>query len=139
MELNVLDRSNYFKGLLILTGKDRTIDVKEIEIMKRLGNVLDFDEGFVMECVGDLLQNEYIIEEPLKFSSRKIAEAFITDGIKVILSNNVIESKEFNWLVSIADTNGITENFYTPLIYEYTKNLPDNLSNIKLEIENYLT
>lgn len=121
MKLTLIDRSNYFKGLLILAGKDQLINAKEIEIMERLGYLLDFDNGFVNECINDLLRNEYITEEPVIFSTKEIAESFIKDGIKIVLSNNVIESREFNWLVSIADVNGINSSFYSPLIEEFKK------------------
>lgn len=138
MKLNVLDRSNYFKGLLILAAKDKEINNKESAIIERLGQVLDFDSGFVQECMTDYFKNEYITEEPVKFSTMEIAESFVKDGIKIVLSNNVIESKEFQWLITIANVNGLTDSFYAPLIEEYKNSLPDNYADIKLEIEKHL-
>ncbi len=127
MAITVQDRSNYFKALLILIGKDRIINAKEVELMKLLGKIFDFDSSFVNESVRDLLGNEYITEEPPKFRSQNVAEAFVKDSAKFILSDNSIESREYKWLLEVASKNGLNRKFCDDVLNEYriTKNASD--------------
>ena len=107
MTISLLDRSNYYKGLLILTGKDRIIDPRERALMLQIGMILDFEKRFCEAAIDSLLDNEYITDEPVIFSSRGIAESFLRDGIRMALVDNEIHPQERAWLESMAQANGI--------------------------------
>lgn len=105
--MTLLDKSNYLKGLLILIGKDRSISEEEKKAIRRLGKILGFDAKFCEDAMNELLENEYIVEEPPKFSTKEVALSFIKDGINLACSDGSYHLPELNWLISIADKNGI--------------------------------
>jgi uncharacterized tellurite resistance protein B-like protein len=108
MNISVMDRSNYFKGLLLLIRKDRRITEAEVRIMKRIGKTLDFERRFCENVIHDILENNYIVDAPLEFSTKEIAVKFIKDGLAIALSDNEIHPFEKEWLRAIAKKNGLT-------------------------------
>ncbi|MBI9072426.1 MAG: hypothetical protein JEY94_12570 [Melioribacteraceae bacterium] len=111
MTLSLLDRSNYFKGLLLLIGKDEKITQPENDLIKKLGKVLGFEKYFVEEAINGLFENEYIKKDPPKFSSSIFAEAFLKDGIKLALADNDLASAEYEWLITVAANNNINNQW----------------------------
>jgi hypothetical protein len=107
MATSLLDRSNYYKGLLILTGKDRIIDSRERVLMLQIGMILDFERRFCEAAIDSILDNQYITDEPVIFSSREISESFLRDGIQMALVDNEIHPQERAWLEAVAEANGI--------------------------------
>ena len=108
MELTVLDKSNYLKGLLILIGKDKKILESERKSFLELSRILGFNKEFCENAINELFDNEYIIEEPPIFSNKEIAKAFIKDGMKIAFSDKELHLYELNWLKSIGDKNDIS-------------------------------
>ena len=93
MDLTQQDRSSYLKGLLILVGKDKIIAEYERNQLMVVSKILGFDPNFCVDAINDLLENEYIIEEPPAFSHIEIAKAFIKDGIRIAFSDkNTIDA-----------------------------------------------
>ena len=41
MKASLMDRGNYYRGLLVLIGRDRIIDSREHELMLQLGKILE--------------------------------------------------------------------------------------------------
>ncbi len=111
MKLDQLDRSNYYKGLLVLCGRDRVIAPRERELMLQFGKLLDFDRRFCEAAIDDLLDNKYITDEPVTFSSREIADCFLHDAIRLALVDKQIQSQEMAWLKAVARANGITDEW----------------------------
>ncbi len=111
MGISQLERSNYYKGLLILTGKDRVIDARERDLMIRFGRILDFDVRFCEAAMDGLLDNRYITDEPIVFSSRETAECFLRDGIRIALTGSEIHPKELKWLRLVAHANGLSREW----------------------------
>lgn len=111
MEIPQLDRSNYLKGLLITARKDNQLSEAEITIINKFATKLGFSSDFFKETISNLLDNKYITEEPIKFSSQNIAKSFIEDGLKLALSDDAISSAETNWLKETAKVNGIAEDW----------------------------
>ncbi len=107
MEMTLQDRSNYLKGLLILIGKDKKISESEREKLIEISDLLGFDRKFCSEAIDEILNNEYIIEEPPLFSNIEIAKAFIKDGIILAFSDKELHLYELNWLNSIIKKNRI--------------------------------
>lgn len=109
MEIPQIDRSNYLKGLLITARKDNQLNETEIFIIKNFSTRLGFSTDFFNETISNLLDNKYITEEPIKFSTQDIAKSFIEDGLKLALSDDNITEDESKWLKATAKENGIDE------------------------------
>jgi hypothetical protein len=109
LEIPQIDRSNYLKGMLITARKDNQLNETEISIIKKFAKRLGFSSDFYEETISHLLENKYITEEPIKFSSQDIAKSFIEDGLKLALSDDKIGNAEINWLKVTANANGVEE------------------------------
>lgn len=105
------DRGNYLKALLILVGKDKKIVRQERENLVKLANILGFDKEFCDTAMNEYFENEYLVQDPPKFSDKKIAEAFLLDGIRLAVADKELHLFELNWLKSIADINGISSSW----------------------------
>lgn len=125
MELTHTDKSNYLKGLLILIGKDRTISKNEKEFFRKLAKILNFSSEFCEQILNELLENEYFIEEPPIFSKNEIAKLFIIDGIRIAFSDKILHLYEMNWLKSVADKNGINEDWCLEKFEEFENDKND--------------
>jgi hypothetical protein len=137
MKLSLLDRSNYYRGLLVLTRRDQVIDPRERELMLELGRILDFDRRFCEAAMDDLLRNPHIRNEPVTFSNQKTADCFLRDGIRLALVDRNISPKELGWLRSVAKANGRTDSWLDGEVQrlglaEETRESPD------LEIQHHL-
>jgi hypothetical protein len=107
MIITVADGSNYFKGLLLLIRKDRRITEMEIQTIKRIGKTLGFEREFCDNAIHDILENNYIVDAPPKFSTKEIAMKFIKDGLAIAFLNNELHPFEKEWLRSTAKINGV--------------------------------
>lgn len=107
MEIKIQDKSNYLRAVLILIGKDGKIGKKEQELVLKLAHVLGFEQKFCEDAINDLLENEYIIEDPPLFSNKSIAEAFLVDGMRIAFADKDLHLYEMNWLKVVGDKNNI--------------------------------
>ncbi len=138
MRLSELDRSNYFRAMLLLSGKDRKISKSEQNFIDTLGEKLGFEKSFTKSAVNTFFSNEHIPNEPPRFSNREIAESFIRDGIKLIIEDPKINQDEVDWISNVARVNGINENWIFDLIEkERLSQVYENVP-IKLEVESFL-
>jgi hypothetical protein len=112
MKISVIDGSNYFKGLLLLMRKDRKIARPEIEVMKRIGKKLGFDSEFCDNAIHEILDNEYIIDEPPAFSSRELAVRFIKDGLVLVFADNESHPSEVEWLRRTAENHSLDATWF---------------------------
>ena len=112
MHINVLDASNYFRGLLLLIGKDRKITKGESALLKRVGKALGFERGFCNIAVHDILENPYIVDTLPVFSSQEIAKKFILDGFVIAAVDGAIHLMEEEWLKSTADNYGLDDEWF---------------------------
>jgi uncharacterized tellurite resistance protein B-like protein len=124
MEMPQIDRSNYLKGLLITAKKDKQLTESEKKILKNISYKLGFSSDFYNEITENLLSNEYITEEPIKFSEKKIAQSFIEDGLKLALSDRELSDSELSWLMNTANVNDIEKKW----VIEKSKELKKNYS-----------
>ena len=118
MDFPLIDRSNYLKGLLITARKDKQLTDTETAMIKKLASRLGFSSDFFEETISNLLENKYITEEPIKFSSQDIAKFFIEDGLKLALSDGHDNNEEINWLKEIAKENDIREDWVNKKLKE---------------------
>ena len=107
MKIPPIDAGEYFRGLLLLIGKDRTITEAEKHLMKRIGKTLGFEREFCDNAIRDILGNEYIVDTPPKFSTNELAMKFIKDGLAIAFSDNKLHMSEAEWLKSTAEKNGL--------------------------------
>lgn len=111
MNIPIIDRSNYLKGLFITAKLDKELTEKEKDILKKISDKLGFATDFFHETVRSLLINKYIIEEPIVFSNLEIAQSFIKDAVKLACVNGLVTDAEMDWLKKTADINKINSNF----------------------------
>ncbi len=112
MEITQLDKSNYLKGLLIVAKKDNQLTDQEKKILTSIAIKLGFAKDFYEDTIRSLLANKYIIENPIKFSNKKIAESFVSDGLKLAYADNIVSDKEISWLRSTALENELNEDWF---------------------------
>jgi len=111
MKASLIDRSNYYRGLLVLIGRDRIIDSREHDFMLTVGQMLDFDKRFCEAAIADLLDNRHITDEPILFEERTIAKCFLRDALRLALTDTEMHAQELSWLKTIARTNSLTDEW----------------------------
>ncbi len=112
-KLSQLDKSYYYRGMLILAGKDRIIHPRERELMLEVGRILDFDRRFCEAAISDLLDNRYLPHEPVVFSKKEIAKCFLRDAMRLALVDEELHRLEGDWLMSVARANGLTKDWFS--------------------------
>ena len=136
MEITLLDRSNYFKGLLLLIGKDKKIAGDEKEYLLKLGKVLGFESHYCEQNIETVIENKYITDEPIEFSNKELARVFIRDGIKVAFADDALHLTEIEWLRSVLIKNNLSEEWFKGEVSRFIEK--DKRKNqIDLEIQNY--
>lgn len=120
---------------MLLIRKDRKITVTENLLLMRIGKSLGFDPEFCENTIKDILNNKYVDDSPPVFSNKELAEKFIKDGLAVVFSDNNIHPEEENWLIAVAEKNGIDKAAY----FEY-KNKYSGIDTMlaKLEVEDLI-
>ncbi len=138
MDSNFLDKSNYFRGLILLIGKDKKITESEKGIIKSIAKTLNYNQEFVDRAMNDLFANKYIVMEPPEFSNLRFVEIFIRDGLRIALTDGVIDLREIHWLMSVAQKNRLSKQwFFSELEYfldNYNSKVKDVYEIQKLKI-----
>ena len=119
MELTLLDKSNYLKGLLIVAKKDNQLTEPEKQIIRDVALKLGFATEFYEDTLKSLLINKYIADDPIKFSSIKVAQSFVSDGLKLTFSDIKLPDKELNWLKLTASVNNIDAEWFNDKVRKY--------------------
>lgn len=132
MELIPIDKSNYFKGLLILIRKKKAVTEFARRTVKTIAAVLDFNQDFVDSSIKNLLVNKNIVEEPLKFSDCRLAESFIKDGLRLALSDGVLNQLQLQWLVNTAQKNNLSKKWFFMELEDF---FDQNESNSEMTFE----
>jgi len=132
MKISLLDRSLYFKGLLLLTRKDAEVTEPEFTLMKKIGQSLGFESDFCETAVREILINEHIVDAPPVFSSQEVARLFIRDGITLGYCDHTIHPREQEWLSAVAAANGL---MFDPIFKEWSTDYQRH-NHVPLESEN---
>ncbi len=119
MEIPAKDKSSYLKGLLIIARKDNQLADSEKKIIKDIALSLGFAKDFYEDILKSLLANKYIIEDPIKFSERKIAESFLSDGLKLVYSVDLVTDNKLEWLHQVALINNVDETWFKEKAEKY--------------------
>ncbi len=112
MIISILEASNYFKGLLLLARKDNKISHEEQQIILRIGKQLGFEKEFCETTILDVLENTYIEDDPIEFSSKELAEKFLKDGVVIAASGKELHQHEEQWLAAVAEKNRIERDWF---------------------------
>lgn len=132
MKFNLIDKSNYFRGLLIVIRKNKTVTESASRTVKRIAAVLDFNRDFVDISLKNLLVNEYIVEEPPKFPDCLIAEIFIKDAINLALSDGILSLLQILWLMNTAQKNNLSKQW---VFVEFEDFINSYISNLEMPFE----
>jgi len=122
MDLNLLDQSNYFRGLMLLIARDNKITIDEKIKIKRVAKIFNYNQEFVDSAMSDLLDNKYINNEVPEFSNIRFSEMFIRDGLKITIEDGLIDIRKIEWLKKVAIKNGLSKQW---LFYEF-ENILEN-------------
>jgi hypothetical protein len=119
IDISVLDKSKYLKGLLVIAKKDNQLNEPEKKFIRGIAKKLGFASDFYEDTLKSLLANKYITEDPIEFSDLKIAQSFITDGLRLAFSDESVTENELLWLKETAKANGLDENWFNERIKLY--------------------
>ena len=109
--MTYLDRSNYFRGLLLLVKKNNKVNKDEVNMIMRIGNRLGFAYDFCKGALKDILDNEHIVDVPPKFSNKGVAQGFIKESYELAVIDNDIDLKELEWIDSVIRENEMEEEW----------------------------
>lgn len=123
MNINLLDKSNYLKGLFITARKDKQLTEIEKNILKNLSQKLGFANDFYEETISGLMSNKYIPDDPIKFTNEDVAKSFIGDALKFIYSDGIVSEVEINWLKDTAAINDLDGSWFDEQ-HRKTKEIP---------------
>ena len=111
MILDFQDKGKYFRGLLILIGKDDNIQKDERESILKVCEKLGYDSKFCDDAINEFFENTFIDKSPPEFSSKETALSFLKDAIDLSLIDNDFHTEELVWLESVALANDISNSW----------------------------
>lgn len=106
MKLSLMIKSHYYKGLLVLSRRDRVIDDREKRLLLHIGKTFDFDRRYCEATIDELLSNRHISREPVIFSEESIKECFFLDALRIAYADGVLHPSEMRYLQRAARANG---------------------------------
>ena len=107
MKIGVKDGSEYFRGLLLLIRMDRRVTASEAIIMKRVGKALGFEKDYCENAIKEILNNQFVANDPPRFSTRDLAIKFLSDALTLVGIDDGTLGSEESWLKSFAENNGL--------------------------------
>ena len=134
MNITILDKGLYLKGLLLLISKDKLITEIEKMYVMEAGRSLGFEEKFCENAIDEILDNDYIEKTPPKFSSRDLAKYFIKDGLTIALSDYDLHAEELKWLSITANENYISGLEFNHMIRDFL-NTSDSVEFANLNVQ----
>jgi hypothetical protein len=108
MKISLIDRSFYYKGLMLLIRKDRRIHNKEGNMLMYIGKILGFESEFCKNAIEEIMHNKHVIDSPPLFSELRIALCFLRDGLRLAASDGQVHKTELAWLENVAESNGLS-------------------------------
>jgi hypothetical protein len=138
MNLSLFHRSNYYKGLLVLSRRDRIIDPHEKDLLVKIGEILDFDRKFCESAIDEILSNVHITREPIVFPDERLMTCFFHDALRLAFADGELHPLEYRWLRSVAYANHQNDEWLDAVIRKF-KEEEDTLDpSAPFEIQKYL-
>ena len=107
MEITLKDRGEFLRGFLVLVKKNKEISEFDKNMTMVVGKYFGFAEDFCKEALKNLMENEYISEEPPKFSNPVIAEYFLVEVYRILKQLHPLEHNEEHWFAKTAEVNQV--------------------------------
>lgn len=112
----VMDKSSYLRGLLILIKTDKNVWDHENYSFLEEAESLGFDKEFSINALRELMLNKYIDPSAPQFFDKKYAARFIIRGLHMINQNYKIHPAEINFLIETARVNGLSDKWEKRII-----------------------
>lgn len=106
-ELDIRERSEYFRGLLLIMAADGDLHEMEERLVREAVKPFGFSEEYIDESIHGILQNSHVSQQPPKFNSRTSAEKFLSDALDIAFADNELHESEEHWLRAAAEANSI--------------------------------
>lgn len=116
--LSLRERSEFFRGLLLVMAADGELHVAEQELIKHAISPFDFSAEFVEESIESVLKNRHISQVPPRFESQANARLFLSAALDVAFADGVLDETEEKWLRATADLNGLPAEWLEEQIAE---------------------
>ncbi len=123
---DLIDKSNFIKGLLVLITKDRKISDKERNLLKETGTSMGFSAEFLDEAIDEALNNEYISHEPPKFNNNSLAIEFLEKGFRIAFCDHSFDKNEIKFLMETSEINNIPVAEFNLLLSKVKEQLENN-------------
>ncbi len=136
MRISLVDRSLYYKGLMLLIRKDHEIRQEERDMMMRIGEMLGFDPNFCKSTIDEIINNKYVNDSAPLFSDPSVTRCFLKDGLKLSAADGQIHETEIQWLESVAKANCL-ENVWSSEVDMFNLRLSDLSALDSLELKNF--
>ena len=106
-ELDAREKSEYFRGLLVVMAADGDVHHLEKQTIRRVVEPFGFSAEYNEECMGDILQNTHVSHAAPVFRNRQHALSFLCDALSIAFADGEIHMAEQSWLTAAAEANGI--------------------------------
>jgi len=120
LNLTYQEKGDYFRGLLILIGKDNLIHQNEKKELLDIGNNLGYDKSYCENAIHEFLENPHVPQSPPKFSDLETANKFIQDAVNISLIDKELHPSELDWLEQVVNVNGINTEWFNSLVASYS-------------------
>ncbi len=107
VELDIRERSEYFRGLLLIMAADGDLHEMEERLVRDAVKPFGFSEEYLDESIHGILKNSHVSQKPPKFNNQQHAEKFLTDALDIAFADNELHENEEHWLRAAATENGI--------------------------------
>ncbi len=121
MEMNQIDKSNFFRGLLLLVSKDNKISQSEKEIILSIGKRFGYSTDYCLQSVNEILVNKYVSHKPPKFTEKATAEQFINLSIQIAVLDYNLHIEEIHWIIDTATVNHIDRSLVVDKLIQLFK------------------
>lgn len=106
-ELDAREKSEYFRGLLVVMAADGDVHDLEKKTIRRAIQPFGFSDDYIEECMADILKNTHVSHAAPVFRSRQHALSFLCDALSIAFADGEIHMAEQSWLTAAAEANGI--------------------------------
>jgi len=110
-ELDIRERSEYFRGLLLIMAADGDLHEMEERLVREAVKPFGFSEEYIDESIHGILKNSHVSQEAPKFNSQNNAEKFLTDALDIAFADNELHEREEHLLRAAATANGIDSHW----------------------------